>query len=133
MLPSLAKTYDVRDAVLVAELNLDLLLARRNSAKSFKTLPQFPTIQRDVAMLIPESVSHEAVLASVKQAKVPALEQVELFDVYRGQNVPAGQKSVAYSFTYRSPDRTLTDAEVNAAQVKLVEHLKQSLQAAVRE
>jgi phenylalanyl-tRNA synthetase beta chain len=133
LLPTLARQYDLRDAVLLAELNLDLLLARRNTSKSFKPLPQFPSIQRDVAMFLPEATSHEAVLAVVKQARVPHLDTIELFDVYRGKNVPAGQKSVAYAFTYRSGDRTLTDGEVNAAHEKLVTELKQKLQAVVRD
>jgi len=58
---------------------------------------------------------------------------VELFDVFRGKHVPEGQKSLAYAFTYRSPEKTLTDAEVNAAHVKVVEALKMQLHAAVRE
>jgi phenylalanyl-tRNA synthetase beta chain len=133
VLPTVAKSYDLRDAVLLAELNLDQLLVRRNAARSFKALPQFPSIRRDVAMLVPENVTHEAVLAAVKQAKPQNLESVELFDVFRGKNVPAGQKSLAYAFTYRHGERTLTDSEVNAAHEKLVAHFKQSLQATVRE
>jgi phenylalanyl-tRNA synthetase beta chain len=131
--PVLARKYDLRDAVFLAELNLDQLLARRNPAKSFKPLPQFPSIRRDVAMLVAEATTHEAVLQSVKQAKAANLESVELFDVFRGKNVPEGQKSLAYAFTYRSPEKTLTDAEVNAAHVKIVEAFKQSLGATVRE
>jgi phenylalanyl-tRNA synthetase beta chain len=73
------------------------------------------------------------VVQSVKQAKPANLESVELFDVFRGKNVPPGQKSMAFAFTYRSIDRTLTDAEVNAAHEKVVEHLKQKLQATIRE
>jgi phenylalanyl-tRNA synthetase beta chain len=68
----------------------------------------------------------------VKQAKPANLEAVDLFDVFRGQNVPAGCKSMAYAFTYRNPERTLTDAEVNSAHEKLVEQFKQKLQAIVR-
>ena len=133
LLPALAKKYDLRDAVFLAELNLDQLLARRNPAKSFKPLPQFPTIRRDVAMLVPEATTHEAVMQAVKQAKPANLEVVELFDVFRGKNVPEGQKSLAYAFTYRSPEKTLTDAEVNAAHTKVVEAFKAQLKAAVRE
>ena len=133
LLPALAKQYDLRDTVLLAELNLDLLLARRNPGKSFKPLPSFPAIQRDVAMLVPETTSHEAVLQVVKQAKPANLEFVELFDVFRGKNVPPSQKSMAYAFTYRSSERTLTDAEVNTAHEKLVARLKQHLQITVRE
>ena len=96
--PALAKKYDLRDAVFLAELNLDQLLARRNPAKSFKPLPQFPSIRRDVAMLVPEATTHEAVLQMVRKTKPANLETVELFDVFRGKNVPEGQKSLAYAF-----------------------------------
>jgi phenylalanyl-tRNA synthetase beta chain len=133
LLPGLAKRYDLRDPVLLAELNLDQLLARRNTGKSLKALPAFPAVRRDVAMLVPESVTHDAVLAAVKQAKPANLEAVELFDIFRGKNVPSGHKSMAYAFTYRSAEKTLVDAEVNSAQEKLVEVLKKQLQASVRE
>ncbi|HXI53951.1 MAG TPA: phenylalanine--tRNA ligase subunit beta, partial [Candidatus Saccharimonadales bacterium] len=133
LLPALVKRYDLRDAVFLAELNLDQMVARRNPAHSFKALPQFPGIRRDVAMLVAEDVTHEAVLQAVRQAKPQNLETVELFDVFRGQNVPAGQKSLAYAFTYRHSERTLTDAEVNVAHEKLVGQLRQALRATVRE
>jgi phenylalanyl-tRNA synthetase beta chain len=134
--PALARQYDLRDAVLLAELNLDLLLslARRNAAaKTFKPLPVFPAIRRDVAMLVPETTTHEAVLNTVRRAKPENLEGVELFDVFRGKNVPAGQKSMAYAFTYRNAEQTLTDAEVNAAHEKLVEQFRQNIQAVIRD
>ncbi|PYK97324.1 MAG: hypothetical protein DME19_16745, partial [Verrucomicrobia bacterium] len=60
--PVLAKQYDLRDAVLLAELNFDQLLARRNTTRSFKPLPQFPAVRRDIAMIVPETTTHEAVL-----------------------------------------------------------------------
>jgi phenylalanyl-tRNA synthetase beta chain len=132
LLPALAKKYDLRDAVFLAELNMDLLLSRRNPAKSFKALQQFPTIRRDVAMLVPEATTHEAVLQAVRQTKPANLESVELFDVFRGQHVTDGQKSLAYAFTYRSPEKTLTDAEVNATHEKLLTQFKQSLGATMR-
>jgi phenylalanyl-tRNA synthetase beta chain len=133
VLPPLAKRYDLRDPVLLAELNLDLLLARRNTDKAFKPLPAFPAIRRDVAMIVPEPVTHEAVLNAVKQARPGNLERIELFDVFRGRNVAPGQKSMAYAFTYRHAERTLTDAEINAAHERLVAHLKQALGAMIRE
>ena len=132
LLPALAKKYDLRDAVFLAEFNLDLLLAKRNAARSFKPLPQFPSSRRDVAMLVPEATTHESVLQAVKQAKPAHLESAELFDVFRGQNIPAGQKSVAYAFTYRGADKTLTDHEVNAAHEKVVAAFQAQLQATVR-
>ncbi|MEN9576024.1 MAG: hypothetical protein RL514_3879 [Verrucomicrobiota bacterium] len=133
LLPALAKHYDLRDAVFLAELRLDELFARRNATKSFKPLPQFPASRRDVAILVPEATTHDAVLQAVKQARPANLESVELFDVFRGKNVPVGQKSLAYAFTYRAADKTLTDNDVNAAHTKAVDALKQKLQATVRE
>jgi len=132
LLPTLAKKYDLRDAVFLAEFNLDLLLSKRNPAKSFKALPQFPSSRRDVAMLVAETTTHEAVLQSVKQAKAANLETVELFDVFRGKGVPDGQKSLAYAFTYRAADKTLTDADVNSAHEKVLETLKAQLKVELR-
>jgi len=132
LLPTLAKRYDLRDAVLLAELDLDALLARSNPARSFKPLAAFPSIQRDVAMIVPEATTHEAVLAAVKQAKPQNLEAVELFDVFRGKHVPEGQKSLAYSFTYRAADRTLKDEEVQATHERLVAVFQSALGATLR-
>jgi phenylalanyl-tRNA synthetase beta chain len=130
--PITARKYDLRDPVLLAEFNLDFLLSRRTQTKSFKPLAAFPSVRRDVAMLVAEDVSHDRVLSVVKQAKAPNLESIELFDIFRGKNVPAGQKSAAYAFTYRNMERTLTEAEVNGAHDRLVEQLKSQLNATIR-
>ena len=132
LLPTLAKKYDLRDVVFLAEFNLDLLISKRNAAKSFKALPQFPSSRRNVAILVPESVTHESVLQAVKQAKAANLESVELFDVFRGKEIPEGQKSFAYAFTYRAADKTLTDADVNSAHEKVLNSLKTQLKAEFR-
>ena len=132
--PAVARQNDLRDAVFLAELSVDQLLALyRPGARSFKALPSMPSIRRDVAMLVPEATTHEAVLATVRQAKAANLESAQLFDVFRGKNVPAGQKSLAYAFTYRHAERTLTDAEVNSAHEKLLEQFQRQLQAVLRE
>jgi phenylalanyl-tRNA synthetase beta chain len=131
--PALAKKHDLRDPVFIAELNLTQLLAKRNPNKSFKPLPSFPAIRRDAAILVSEATTHDAILQVVKQSKPANLESVELFDVFRGKNVPEGQKSLAYAFTYRSPEKTLTDTEVNTSHGKIIEAFKSQLQATVRE
>lgn len=131
--PLLARKYDLRDAVFLAEFDLDLLLARRASSKSLKSLPAYPGIRRDIAMLVPESITHDAVANAVRQLKPQNLENLELFDVFRGKNIPEGQKSVAYAFHYRNPDRTLTDAEVNTAHDRIVAEFKTRLGASIRE
>jgi phenylalanyl-tRNA synthetase beta chain len=131
--PLLAKKYDLRDRVLIAELNLDMLVARRNTSKSFKALPAFPSVRRDVAMIVPEATTHDSVLNAVRKLKPANLERVDLFDVFHGQNIPAGQKSMAYAFTYRHTERTLTDTEVNAVHEKVIEQFRKELQATIRD
>ncbi len=131
--PALARRNDLRDPVILAELDLGLLLARRNASRSFKPLPGFPSSRRDVAMIVAESVTHDAVLAAVKGAKAQNLETVELFDVFRGKHVADGHKSLAYAFTYRAADRTLKDDEVQAAHARVLEALKTGVGATLRE
>jgi phenylalanyl-tRNA synthetase beta chain len=130
--PGLAREHDLRDPVFLAELNLDILLARRNPARSFKALPAYPAIRRDVAMLIDEPITHDDIQAAVNKTKPAHLESVELFDIFRGVNVPEGQKSMAYSFTYRSADKTLTDAEVNAVHERIIAEFQEGLGATIR-
>jgi phenylalanyl-tRNA synthetase beta chain len=131
--PHLAQQLDLRYPVFLGELNLDRLLSHRLPIRQFKSLPAHPAVRRDVALLVPDSVTHEAVLATIRKTKPAHLERVELFDVFRGKNVPAQHKSVAYALTYRSAERTLTDAEVNAQHEKVVEQIKTTLPATVRE
>lgn len=131
--PAIGQKLDLRHPVFLAELNLDQLIARRVTSRNLKALPSHPAIRRDIAFVIPDSISHDQVLTAVRKAKPSDLESTELFDVFRGKNVPEKHKSVAYAFTYRAGDRTLTDNEVNAQHNKIVERLKQDLSASIRE
>lgn len=131
--PRLTRQNDLRDPVFLAELDMDQLLARRNIVRSFKPLPAFPAVRRDVAMIVPETTTHDGILGVVRQARPTNLEAVQLFDIFRGKHVPDGQKSMAYAFTYRSADHTLTDAEVTTTHTALVEAFRRTLQAVIRE
>jgi phenylalanyl-tRNA synthetase beta chain len=130
--PLLARSYDLRDAVFMAELDFDALISKRNPVRIYKPLPQFPGIRRDVAMIVAESVTHEHIIQVIKKAKPQFLEEVQLFDVFRGKNIPEGHKSMAYALIYRSPERTLTDNEVNQIHEKLIEELKVKVPATIR-
>ena len=123
----------MRDAVFVTELPLEPLLASGRGETVFRELPKFPAVVRDVALVVEESVSHADILALVEKNRNKFLERVELFDIYRGSSVSTGKKSMAYSLTFRAPDRTLTDAEVNAAHEQIKRLLQQTLQCEIRE
>jgi phenylalanyl-tRNA synthetase beta chain len=118
--------------VIVAELHADLLLERDDSAKKFRELDRYPSITRDIAMIVPEEISHAKILEAIKNPKEPLLESVELFDLFT-EKVGAEKKSLAYRLTYRDRSRTLTSEEVNAAHAKIRGRLRSDLGAELRE
>ena len=132
LLPSLARKMDMREPVFVAEWNLELVEARSNRSSSFKPIIEFPDSRRDIAMLVDSSVTHESVLVVVKKARPQFLEKVELFDIFKGKGIPEGKKSMAYAFTYRHSERTLTEQEVNSDHQKVMGALQQNLHATLR-
>ncbi|MDA7618410.1 phenylalanine--tRNA ligase subunit beta [Verrucomicrobia bacterium] len=132
LMPIIARAYDIKESVFLAELDLDRLLAMRVRSRSFQAIPSFPAVRRDVAMLVGETTTHVEIHRAVKKARVKQLNSVEVFDIFRGKNVPTGQKSVAYTFIYRDTEKTLTDAEVNKAHDQIVAQLRKELGAEIR-
>jgi phenylalanyl-tRNA synthetase beta chain len=131
--PGQAKKLDLRDAVYVAEVELEPLLAAGERERTFRELPKFPAVVRDVALIVGEEVAHGDILEAIVKNRNKVLERVELFDIYRGGSIPTGKKSMAYSLTFRAPDRTLTDTEVNGAHEQVKRSLSQTLQCEIRE
>jgi len=132
LMPLTARAYDIRESVFMAELDIERLVAMRVPSRSFKAIPAFPSVRRDVAMLVPEATTHVQIQKAVKKAKIKQLDSLEVFDVFRGKNVPEGQKSVAYTFIYRDAEKTLTDQAVNKMHEQLIAQLKQELGAEIR-
>jgi phenylalanyl-tRNA synthetase beta chain len=119
-------------SVLVAELHADLLLATGEPAKKFRELDRFPSITRDIAMMVPDEISHEKILRTIEEPREPLLESVELFDLFAEQ-LGVAQKSLAYRLTYRDRSRTLTNEEVTEAHARIRERLKRELGVTLRE
>jgi len=118
--------------VLIAELHADVLLVVDESAKKFRELDRYPSITRDIAMIVPEEMSHEKILRAIQEPREALLESVELFDLFT-TNVGEAQKSLAYRLTYRDRSRTLTSEEVSAVHAKIRERLQHDLGAELRE
>ncbi len=127
------KEWRLFDPVALAELDVAAWTARALARPDYQDLPAFPAIARDVAMIVPDRVRHEDILATVRQAAPPELEAVALFDVFRGGSIGTGRRSAAYSMTYRSRARTLTDDEANAFHEKVKQALRAELQAELRD
>ena len=121
--------------VLVAEIEIQPELIAMNRA-AFREIDKFPAITRDVAMIVPEKISHEEIFSTIVSAKEPLLASVELFDVFSGneeQNFGAGKKSMAYALTYRDKTRTLTNDEITVVHAKIRERLQRELGVELRE
>jgi phenylalanyl-tRNA synthetase beta chain len=119
--------------VFVAELHADLLLVADELRKKFREIEKFPAVTRDIAMIVPEEISHEKIWRAIHEPREALLESVELFDVFSGGELGAARKSLAYRLTYRDRSRTLTNEEVNAAHAKIRERLRRDLGAELRE
>jgi phenylalanyl-tRNA synthetase beta chain len=131
--PTIAERFDVEGApVFVAELDFERLLEVAQPLLGVQSPSRFPPADRDIAIVVDEATPHTEVEAAIREAAGPLLESVQLFDVYRGESIPAGRKSLAFSLRYRAADRTLDDEEVSAIHARVEAALRARLGAEVR-
>ena len=130
--PDVAEAFGISRRVYVAEVDLDALMPLEKDFYGVKPLPKFPSVTRDIAVVVEEKVGAGAMMDAIRRAAQKTLEDVKLFDIYRGDRLGAGVKSVAYSITLRAADRTLTDEEINATMDKVLRALKEQFGAELR-
>jgi phenylalanyl-tRNA synthetase beta chain len=119
--------------VCLLELDLEELLARVEPVRRLQPLPRFPSVSQDMSLIVDEGVSAQQVEEAIRRAGGGLLVGLTLFDVYRGDPIPAGKKSLAYSLTYRHEQRTLTDKEVAKVHSRIAGQLGRELGARLRE
>jgi phenylalanyl-tRNA synthetase beta chain len=131
--PQVTQAFDLTDApVLAAEFDLDALLRFVNPLYIVKPLPVTPPVLQDIALVVNDNTPAAEVERVIARAGGGLLKNVRLFDVYRGDPIPAGQKSLAYSLTYQTDERTLTDKEVARVHEKIVKSAERELGAKLR-
>lgn len=118
--------------VVLAEIDLDALLAHVQDEGLYETISRYPAVEQDVALVVDADVPAAQVRELIDATGGELLRRVELFDVYTGEQIPAGKKSLAYSLTYQAQDRTLTDEEVAAVQDSIVARAEEELGAKLR-
>ena len=111
----------------------DELIEMEATGIKFRQLPKYPAIERDIAAIVPEDVTSFSIVKAIESMKLNLMEDIRLFDYFSGSPIPEGRKSLAYTITYRSPERTLTDDEVNAQHQLVMNMLKERLGADIRE
>jgi phenylalanyl-tRNA synthetase beta chain len=130
--PRIAARYKFKQGVFVAELDFGVLLNADRVEARYRPLPKFPTMVRDLAILIDTSVSFSTLERAIRDLKIPELTGVRLFDLYAGNELPEGKHSLALSLRYRAADRTLTKEEVKALEDRIENTLRQEFGAEVR-
>ena len=118
--------------VFVFELHVDQLVQQATLQASYRPLPKFPAVLRDLAVVVDAAKAAEDVQKVILEEGGKLLESAALFDVYTGKPVPEGRKNLAYALSYRAGDRTLTDAEVNEAHERIVKQVHDRLGGSLR-
>lgn len=127
------KKMDIAQDVFYADLNWDnLMRAIKKNETLYHDISKFPSVSRDLALLIDKSVQFEQIEQIARQTEKKLLKSVELFDVYEGKNLPDGKKSYAVNFILQDESKTLTDKQIDAIMTKLINNLKQKLGAELR-
>lgn len=129
----MARLFDIKQTVLAGVIDFEKLIKERHPVEAFKDLPRFPAAPRDLAIVVDEDIQVGRIIKLIKEKAGPLLEKVELFDLFRGKQIGAGKKSLAFSMIYRSPDGSLESEDITAIHDKIADELKNNFNAEIRE
>jgi phenylalanyl-tRNA synthetase beta chain len=129
--PTVAASLKVEGRLVAFEIDVEPVLESSRTPRA-QPLPRFPAVARDLAVVVEEHVAAGSLLAAIKEAAGDLLEYARAFDEYHGTQVPEGRKSIAFALTFRSPERTLTDAEVDKVMTEIKSALEKRHQARFR-
>jgi phenylalanyl-tRNA synthetase beta chain len=131
--PLVASSFGLDEPPAVMELDLEVVLAAAADSVQYEDLISVPAVFQDIAVVVDEAVEAQTVVDTVRAAAGPELRNVTVFDLYRGEQVGEGRKSVALRLEFRAADRTLTDDEVSGRRERIKEALARHLEASLRE
>ena len=129
---SILKHFDIKQEVFYADFNWDLVLKLLSNKIKYTAIPKYPEVRRDFALLVDSSVAFESVYKVARQTEKSLLKEINLFDVYEGQNLPEGKKSYAVSFIIQDATKTLTDTQIDKIMSKLQNNFESELGAQLR-
>lgn len=118
--PNVCRNYDMKTRAFAALVDMELLAEKANLVRLYKQLPKYPVTTRDLAFVVDRITPVLFLEKAIQKASGKILESIELFDVYEGEQIGKGKKSVAFNLIFRAEDRTLTDEECNAAVKKAI-------------
>jgi phenylalanyl-tRNA synthetase beta chain len=128
--PKVAQAFELSDTVCLIEIDLEKLLAKIATTRRSQSIPRFPSVSRDIALVVDERVTYRSVEQPIQS--FPLVRKVTLFDLYRGEQIARGKKSFAIRIVYQADSRTLTDEEVDRTQKQMLAKLGDQLGATLR-
>ena len=128
--PATLEAFDVDQPVTLFELDLAVLLAHVPERQQARHVPRFPAVEQDLAVVVGEDVAAGALQAVIEISRLVV--EARVFDVYRGEQLPPGRKSVAFAIRYQAPDRTLTTEDANGEQARILQRLEREFGAELR-
>ena len=127
------KLAELKAQIFYADINWQLLMKKnRKNIVSYKEISKFPSVSRDLALLLDKKITFQEIEAVAYQTERNLLKKIELFDVYEGNNLPENKKSYAINFTLQDPNKTLTDRQIDKVMKALMNNFKHKLQADIR-
>jgi phenylalanyl-tRNA synthetase beta chain len=129
---SILKNFGIKQEVFFADFNWALILKLISTKIKYTEIPKYPEVRRDLALLIDQNVTYDSIYSVARQTEKTLLKDINLFDVYEGQNLPEGKKSYALSFTIQDNSKTLTDAQIDKIMSKLQNNFETELGASLR-
>ena len=130
--PKAAENFGIKQKVYLFEMDVEILMKYTGKSFRFDSLPKYPAITRDLALLVDEAVPAADIERVIEKNGSGHFKEATLFDVYTGKQVAAGKKSMAFSLKFQSKDRTLTDEEADAAFQKILSAVQKQFQAELR-
>lgn len=130
--PDVLSHYNITGKVYLYEIDFDRMVQVAQDGRKFRSLPRFPSVHRDLSILVGDHLEAEKVEEAIRLLQPPFLDHVSLFDVYRGSSIPPEKKSLSYRIRYQADDRTLTDDEVNQYHEKVISRLREIFGAELR-
>ncbi|NOX37198.1 MAG: phenylalanine--tRNA ligase subunit beta [Calditrichaeota bacterium] len=124
--------FDVETPIYVGEFDLKRVFELLTEEKQYRPIPRFPWVDRDLAVVVDETIEVAELIREIRNATDALLQDVFVFDIYRGKQIEAGKKSVAFRFIFQSPERTLTEEEVNQRMDAILKRLRDKFQAKLR-
>jgi phenylalanyl-tRNA synthetase beta chain len=129
---SVLKHFGIKQEVFYADFNWATVLKLMSSKIKYTEIPKYPEVRRDLALLVDQNITYDAIYTIARQTEKSLLKNVNLFDVYEGQNLPEGKKSYALSFTIQDTAKTLEDAQIDKIMNKLIKNFETELGASLR-